>query len=177
MEKGLIDKTGKDLAHWIRVVESSGLTKHREILNHLKSEYGFTHGFANFVALKALRSDAGSHDSEALVDNQYAKGKAHLRPIYQSILDHIQTFGDDITVTPKKDSVSLIRKKQFALVKPATKTRIDLGLKLKGKPTTDRLENSGPFGAMCTHRVRIEDQAGIDAELIRWLREAYDAAN
>ena len=59
----------------------------------------------------------------------------------------------DITITPKKDSVSIIRKKQFALIKAATKTRIDLGLKYKNKPTTARLLNSGPFGAMCTHRI------------------------
>lgn len=56
-------------------------------------------------------------------------------------------------------------KRQFALIKPATKTRIDLGLKLKGKPTTDRLENSGPFGTMCTHRVRLKSPADIDSEL------------
>ena len=70
----------------------------------------------------------------------------------------------------------MIRKKQFALIKPATKTRIDLGLKLKGKELTDRLENSGAFGTMCTHRVKIENIEEIDRELIGWLEEAYQAA-
>ena len=68
----------------------------------------------------------------------------------------------------------MIRGKQFALVKPATKSRIDLGLKLKDKPTTDRLENSGPFGTMCTHRVRLEDVSQVDTELKNWLKEAYE---
>ncbi len=88
----------------------------------------------------------------------------------------IQKFGNDITHTPKKSSVSLIRKKQFALIKPATRTRVDLGLKLKGKPTTERLGNSGPFGAMCTHRVQLTDVEGVDAELLGCLKEAYEEA-
>ena len=87
------------------------------------------------------------------------------------------TFGKDITITPKKDSVSIIRKKQFALIKPATKSRIDLGLKLKGKPITNRLEGSGPFSTMCTHRVQLENIKDIDNELVKWLKEAYQMAD
>jgi len=176
MEKGLLDKTGKSLKHWIEVVNNTGLSKHGEILKFLKSDHGFTHGYANFVALKAKKGDAASHDPEELVAQQYSKGKEHLKPIYDLILKEVSKFGKDITVTPKKEAVSFIRKKQFALVKPATKTRVDVGLKLKGKPTTDRLENSGPFGAMCTHRVRIEQVEQVDAELMSWLHEAYENA-
>ena len=50
MEKGLEEKTGKPLSHWIEVVKASGIEKHNAIIKHLKTEYGFTHGFANFVA-------------------------------------------------------------------------------------------------------------------------------
>lgn len=86
----------------------------------------------------------------------------------------VKKLGKDITVTPKKGSVSLIRKRQFALIKPATKTRIDLGLKLVGKELTPRLGDSGPFGTMCTHRVQISHADQIDDELRDWLKEAYD---
>ncbi len=68
----------------------------------------------------------------------------------------------------------MIRKRQFALIKPTTKTRIDLGLKLPGKELNQRLENSGPFGTMCTHRVQITQTDQIDDELFGWLKEAYD---
>ena len=78
-----------------------------------------------------------------------------------------------MTITPKKGSVSIIRKRQFVLIKPATKTRIDLGFKLKDKPTTERLENSGPFGTMCTHRVKISELKEINSELKKWVEEAY----
>ena len=88
----------------------------------------------------------------------------------------MKTFGNDVIITPKKTSVSIIRSKQFTLIKPATKTRIDLGLKLKDKPITDRLENSGPFGTMCTHRVRLERSEDVDEQLIAWMKEAYSKA-
>lgn len=175
MEKGLLEKTGKPLDHWIEVVKKSKIEKHKQITDFLKAEHGFTHGFANFVAHKARQSDAGSMADDELLNNQY-QGKEDLKLIYEKLISVIAPFGDDITNTPKKDSVSIIRKRQFALIKPATKTRIDLGLKLKDKPTTERLENSGPFGSMCTHRVRLTSADEVDAELIGWLQEAYEKA-
>ena len=173
MEKGILEKTGKPLEHWIQVIHTSGIDKHKAIINYLKSEHDFTYGYANFVALKAKKSDAASHDANDLLTNQY-QGKESLKPIYDKLVSAILKFGADITLTPKKDSVSLIRKRQFALIKPATKSRIDLGLKLKDKPTGERLEGSGPFGTMCTHRVRIENVEDVDEELIGWLKEAYE---
>ena len=60
MIRNLEEKTGKPLAKWIQVVNATGLTKHKEIINHLKSEHDFTYGYANLVALKAKKSDAAS---------------------------------------------------------------------------------------------------------------------
>ncbi|MDC8004799.1 DUF5655 domain-containing protein [Aureisphaera galaxeae] len=175
MEKGLLEKTGKPLDHWIQVVKDSKIEKHKAIIDFLKTEHGFTHGYANFVSLKARKADAGSMDDTNLLTNQY-KGKEHLKPLYDALHSKISALGNDITITPKKDSVSFIRKRQFVLVKPATKTRMDIGLKLKGKEITDRLENSGPFGAMCTHRVRLETLEEIDSQLMEWIQEAYEKA-
>ncbi|MEK6155022.1 DUF5655 domain-containing protein [Flavobacteriaceae bacterium 3-367] len=175
MEKGLLEKTGKPLDHWIKVVKASKIEKHREIIDFLKSQHGFTYGYANFVALKSKKTDAASQDAADLLNNQYT-GKEDLKPIYEKLLSSINTLGKDISRVPKKDSVSIIRKKQFALIKPATKTRIDLGLKLRGKPITGRLENSGPFGSMCTHRVRLTTVSEVDQELLEWLKEAYEGA-
>lgn len=172
MDKGLLEKTGKPLDHWVKIVKESKIEKHKAIIDFLKSEHNFTHGFANFVSLKARKSDAGSMDNTELLTNQY-NGKEYLKPIYEKLQSIISQFGNDITITPKKDSVSFIRKRQFTLIKPATKTRIDLGLKLKGKELTERLGNSGPFGAMCTHRVKLITIEEVDSELIEWLKEAY----
>jgi len=172
MEKGLFVKTGNSLEHWIKVVQKSKIEKHKAIIEYLKSEHGFTHGYANFVALKSRKSDAASFSDKDLLANQY-KGKEHLKPIYEKLHSEIEAFGGDITIATKKDSVSFIRKKQFALIKPATKSRVDLGLKIKDKTTTIRLESSGPFGAMCTHRVKLTALEEVNSELIEWLKEAY----
>lgn len=175
MEKGLVEKTGKSLSEWIGIVKMENFEKHGQIVSHLKSEYGFTHGYANFVALKSRESDAASFMPDDLIDTQYSKGRENLKPIYEKLVQKISKFGNDIEFVPKKANVSVRRKKQFALIQPSTKTRIDLGLKLKGKDTTVRLEDSGIFGAMCTHRVRLTEASEIDAELINWLKEAYNA--
>ncbi len=174
MEKGLLEKTGKTLQQWVKIVKKSKIEKHGEIIKFLKTEHGFTHGFANFVAMTAREAGANFFDPAELVDAQYSKGKEELRPIYDLLVRKIKKLGDGIEVVPKKSSVSIKTKKQFALIQPSAKTRIDLGLKLRDKPTGKRLQNSGPFGAMCTHRVEIFEKSDIDNELLDWLKEAYE---
>jgi predicted transport protein len=177
MIKNLKDKTGKSLEEWLAIVKSSGLEKHGEIIKLLKSEHSLTHGYANMVALKARKADAGSAtNSGDLVETQYAGPKAPLRPIYDKLMEHIKQFGTDVEPAPKKAYVSLRRNKQFAIIQPSTKTRLDVGLNLKGAEPTDRLEPSGSFNAMCSHRVRITDINQVDDQLITWLKQAYDAS-
>lgn len=176
MIKNLKEKYGKSLEEWIEVVKKTGIEKHGEIIKFLKSEHGFTHGFANLVSLKARGTDSASADSaESLVDDQY-KGKEALHPIYLKLMEEVKKFGSDVVVAPKRAYVSLRRKKQFALVQPSTKARLDIGINMKGFDTTDRLEASGSFNAMCSHRVRVSDIGDVDNELISWLRQAYDSA-
>ncbi len=59
------------------------------------------------------------------------------------------------------------------LIKPATNTRIDLGLKLNNIAFNGRLLASGPFGTMCSHRVQIFNQNEIDPQLKSWIDFAY----
>lgn len=164
------EKTGKSLEEWFEILKGKSFSKHSEAVKFLKTEHQVTHGFANTIVTLSKKEDTSDND---LLTNQY-KGKESLFPIYEQLITYIKTLGNDVTITPKKGSVSIIRKRQFFLIKPATKTRIDLGFKLKEKPITDRLENSGPFGSMCTHRVRISSIDQIDDELKSWILEAYE---
>jgi predicted transport protein len=163
------EKTGKSLDEWKKVLKVKSFEKHSEGVNYLKSEHNVTHGFANTIVTLSKEEDSTSED---LVESQY-NGKEGLIPIYDELIKYLKSLGSDVTITPKKGSVSVIRKRQFVLIKPATKTRIDLGFKLKDRPTTDRLENSGPFGSMCSHRVQITDVSEMDSELKGWIEEAY----
>ncbi len=162
------EKTGKPLAEWIALIKQSGHEKHGAIMKFLKEEHGVTHGFANLITAKSRETDA---DAEVdLVATQYAGTKEAMRPLYEEIVAFAQTLGSDVELAPKKTSVSLRRKKQFALITPATKTRIDLGLALKGDDPQGRLE---AYNAMCSHRVRIEASSDFDDEVKGWMRDAY----
>lgn len=178
MIENLREKTGKPLEQWIPIVRKSGLTRHGEIVKLLKETHGVTHGYANLIAHKTLGSDAVSAEAagEDLVGQQYAGAKAALKPIYEALVAKLQRFGPDVELSPKKGYVSLRRSKQFGLIQPSTATRLDVGLNLKGVPPAGRLEASGSFNAMCTHRVRIAALNEVDAELLGWLKQAYDRA-
>ncbi|MCP3929777.1 MAG: DUF4287 domain-containing protein [Bacteroidetes bacterium] len=164
------EKTGKSLDEWKSILKEKSFSKHSEGVKFLKSEHGVTHGFANTIVTLSKEENNAPEDS---VTSQY-KGKESLKPIYEKLIEHVNSLGNDVTIAPKKGSVSVIRKRQFILIKPATKTRIDLGFKLKDKPITERLENSGPFGTMCTHRVKLSNKDEVDNELKEWIKEAYE---
>ncbi len=164
------EKTGKSLVDWKKILKTKAFAKHGEAVKFLKTEHGVTHGFANTIVLLSKEEQP---ENEDLVKAQYA-GKEGLIPIYDALIKFVSSLGTDVTITPKKGSVSIIRKRQFLLIKPATKTRIDLGFKLKDEPIGDRLEGSGPFGTMCTHRVQLSALNEVDGELKEWMKLAYD---
>ena len=176
MEANIADNTGKSVAEWVEVCRASGHEKHGQIVKFLKTEHGFTHGYANLVAHRTLHSAADEQGDDDLVAAQYAGPKGELRPIYDRVMRIAESLGDGFEAAPKKTYVSLRHKKQFGLVQPSTRTRVDLGINLKGKDPAGRLEASGSFNAMVTHRVRLESPDDVDAEVAGWLREAFDAA-
>lgn len=176
MVANLKEKTGKTLAQWLKVTKASGLAKHGEIVKMLKAEHGVTHGFANLIAHETLAASKPSVSTGDLVETQYSGKKEGLRPIYDALIAAVSKFGKDVEVSPKKTYVSLRRNKQFALIQPSTATRVDVGINLKGTKPTARLEASGSFNAMCSHRVRVESKKDVDAQLKGWLKKAYEAS-
>lgn len=176
MIRNLEEKTGKSYAAWQQIARGSKLAKHGEIVKFLKTEHGLSHGYANLIAHEVLQSAAGSFADDDLLTAQYAGAKAGLRPIYDALVAEIQKFGADVEFSPKKAYVSVRRKKQFACLQPSTATRFDVGINLKGVAPVGRLEASGSFSAMVSHRVRVTNASEVDRELIAWLRQAYEQA-
>jgi predicted transport protein len=175
MIDNLHKNTGKTLEQWIEIVKAQNFEKHGEIMKFLKEEHGHSHGFANLIAHKAKGSDAGSVENQNdLIVKQY-QGKEHLKPIYDKLISEIQTYGNDIEIAPKKAYVSLRRKKQFALLNPATKTRFEIGINLKGQESKGKLEGEKP-NAMCSHKINLEAITDIDNEVRDWLKLAYENA-
>lgn len=172
-------QSGRTRAQWIALAAAAGKQKHGELVTWLKSQHGLGHGNANLIAMTARDAASGAppRDDDALVDALFAGKKAALRPMFDALMAEVRRLGVDVEIAPKKTYVSLRRSKQFALVQPSTADRVDLGLNLKGVPPSGRLELSGSFNAMCTHRIRLGAEfGGVDAVVKKWLREAYGAA-
>ncbi len=175
MIDNLYKNTGKTMEQWVDIVTKENFAKHGEIIKFLKEQYGFSYGFANLVAHKAKASDAGSaENTEDLIANQY-QGKEHFRPIYDQLVSEIQAFGNDIEIAPKNTYVSLRRKKQFATLGPATKTRFEVGINLKGQEPKGKLE-ALKANAMCSHKINISHIGDIDKEVMDWIKTAYENA-
>jgi len=172
MKANLLRNTGRSIDQWADLVRKSGLPKHGDQMKLLKDTHGLGHGYANLICLTA--KGALDVPEDDLLAGQYA-GKDALKPVYAALETYAKSLGKDVDISPKKTSVAFRRSKTFAVVTPATKTRIDLGLNLKGSAPTARLLAEKP-GSMCTHKVRLETAADVDAELKAWIKAAYAAA-
>jgi hypothetical protein len=173
-------RTGKSLDALAALIRSSGLTRHGEMRDMLKRDLGMGHGDANTLVHYVLQSDGASaaaaagKDTADVLDEIYAGAKAHLRPIHDRLMSGMAGFGA-FEIAPKKGYVSLRRKKQFAMIGPATNTRVEVGLNMKDVSATDRLA-ALPAGQMCQYKVKISDAAEVDQALFDWIRRAFDAA-
>lgn len=170
-------QTGKSLDELIQSGLATGTDKHTAIRQFFQDEYGLTYGNANALAVLTrdkLKGAAG--EEENFVDVQYSGKKEELRPIYDKLVAAVESFGDDVEIASKRTYVSLRRNKQFGLIQPSTATRVDVGINLPDVPPTDRLEASGSFNSMVSHRVRLSSPDEVDGDLIGWLQLAYDRA-
>ena len=168
----LAAKTGRSVPQWLDIARPLIPLGHRAGLLKLKADYGIGHGYANTLMLTVRAEQSPEADADP-VDLQYSGPKAGLRPLYELLVSTARAFGTDVEVAPKKATVSLRRAKQFALLTPATRDRIDLGLNLPGSPADGRLVVTG---GMCTHKVGLHEPTDVDPELLAWLRQAYDLA-
>ncbi len=178
--KNIQTRTGKTLDELYAIIRQSGLSKHGEIRDMLKRELGMGHGDAVILASFYLKSggDPAAKAPEVSVDEAmdeiYSGAKAGLRPIHDKLMTAIADFGP-YEVAPKKGYLSLRRKRQFAMLTPATKTRFEVGLNMKGVPATERLIELPP-GGMCQYKVNLSTVEDVDAELIDWIKLAYERA-
>jgi len=176
--KNIQTKTGKTLDELKIIIQQSGLAKHGEIRDMLKRDLSLGHGDANTLTHFFFNS-ASEPKTETTAPNDiaseiYIGAKAHLRPIHEKLIEKINEFGS-FELAPKKGYVSLRRKKQFAMITPATNTRVEVGINIKGLKPTERLTEM-PANSMCQYKVKLTNLDEVDSELIDWIKEAYDSA-
>lgn len=182
--KNIQARTGKTIAELHAAVAASGATRHGEKRSWLMEQFKLGHGDANTVvhfidkpmpdlgggAPPAAAPAAGGDPLAAI----YTGAKAGLRPLHEAVTSQVEAFGA-FEEAPKKTYISLRRRKQFAMVGPATKDSVEIGLNAKDLPAHPRLKLQPP-GSMCNATTRIMSAAEVDALLTAWLRQAYDAA-
>lgn len=178
--KNIQTKTGKSMDELSAIVRNSGLTKHSEIRAMLQRDLGLGHGDANTLVHHVLQTDgttaakASGATTEDVLEEIYSGPKTALRPIHDKLMAAMDGFGD-FEIVPKKGYVSLRRKKQFAMIGPATNTRVEVGLNMKGAVAAARLIEQRA-GSMCNYIVKVTSAEEADGELIAWIRQAYDGA-
>ncbi len=169
--KNIENRTGKTLEDFRLLVAQSGKTKFGEQRDYLKNELGLGHGDANAI-VKHLNEPQSQNDDPLI--EIYSGPKEALLPLHSGIMNIVKGFGE-FEIAPKKGYISLRRKKQFAMVGPATKTQIEIGFNMKGVAPNGRLIQQPP-GGMCQYKIRISDQSELDQEFEKWLQTAYESA-
>ncbi|MBA2727174.1 MAG: DUF4287 domain-containing protein [Parachlamydiaceae bacterium] len=179
---GLPKKTGKSLDEWIEVLRKSGPKDEKERRVWLKEAHNFGTNTACWIVDYAEGKPPWEGDpqsylaaAERYVENMFSGSRSGLRPLYNKLLETALNIASDIKACPCKTIVPLYQKHVIAQIKPATKTRIDLGFALKGTPYTVRLV--APKGLnekdRISHCIAITQLSDIDDEVIHWLKTAY----
>ncbi len=172
----LAARTGRTVQQWCSVTAKSGPAGRRERLEWLMREQGLGRVAASLIAARVEGRATGYGDAAALVDGMFAGPKAELRPVYDALVRVATELGKDVKVVPCRTQVTLCRRRQFAWIKPAARTRLDLGLALPGFKAGGRLIEI--TGANDKDRVRlripITAVSGVDGEVRQLLKAAYD---
>ncbi|HZE22533.1 MAG TPA: DUF5655 domain-containing protein [Blattabacteriaceae bacterium] len=178
----LKQKTGRTLEEWIMLVQKSGPATEKDRRAWLKAEHGLGMNYAGWIAEHSVgKGDDGNPETylrqaEEFIQNMFSGDKESLLPIYNELLSLGRSLGNDVKVCPGKTIVPLYRKHVFAQIKPTTRARIDLGLALKDTKVPKRLIDTGGLAKKdrITHRIEITSLKGIDGEVKKWLKIAYE---
>ena len=169
------EKTGLGPAEFKKLAEEKGLlgadAKAGPIVAWLADDYGLGrgHAMALFATMKPTRVSDKFDDP---MDAHFSGAKAHWRASFDALV----AANDDVKLAFTNSYVSLLKgKAKFAIV-AVTGDRLDVGIKLKDAAPEGRYEAAGSWNSMVTHRVRVTDASQVDADLLGWLRRAYDAA-
>jgi len=170
-------QTGKTPEDFRLLAAQKGLQKHGELVDWLKSEYSLGHGHANAIAQTIEHYGETRVSSADAIAAHFSGSKSHWREACQALIAQISQFGPDVNIAPGKTYINLQRgAKKFGILQVSAADHIDIGIKLKSLAPAARLEASGTWNPMVSHRVRISDQQQIDAQLLDWLKQAYQAA-
>jgi hypothetical protein len=172
--------TGLSPDDFQKLAEKKGLlkpgVKAAQITGWLRDDFGLGHGHAMAMYGVIKPAEGPPLTAAEQIDKHFTGHRADWKKPYRQLMAKMDKFGPDVSAQATNAYISVLRRdKKFAIVQ-VTSERLDVGVKIKGHDPTDRLRRAGAWNAMVTHRVAVNRPAEIDAELIAWLRIAYDRA-
>lgn len=112
--------------------------------------------------------------ADDLLDGQY-EDRPELRSILDAVLVVTATFGDVDMQARKTYTTLMTTRRSFAAVRPTTKKRVDLVLRLDGaEPGGRLLDGRNSAGGGLNVRVPLASVDDLDDEVVRLLRRAYE---
>lgn len=173
--------TGRAVDEWLALIAAHGPSDRKGCSAWLKEAHGLGGGTASLLAELAGGGPGGPGAAGGLsaaeqVDALFSGAKAGLRPVADRVLAAAAALGDDVTATPCATILPIRRAHVIAQLRPATRTRLDLGLALGDTPLTGRLEDTGGLARKdrITRRIPLASLADVDDEVLGWLGRAYE---
>ena len=171
---GLKASTGRDLAAWIKVVDSCGTKKRNEVIAWLKSEHGFGHMNASLLA--GIHANGGKpvyQSTDGLLESQFAKA-VEMKPLYEAFLEFVKKQFPNSTVLPKKTYVSILENREFAAINIKPK-ELRIGLDLGDRPFDETVEKAKLTGPMprISHMFVLTDAKQLDGKIAEALKESH----
>ncbi|HEV2361497.1 MAG TPA: DUF5655 domain-containing protein [Acidimicrobiales bacterium] len=173
----LLRETGHDLGWWNKEIAASGTCADGDGLRSWLARQGvggypaMLLGWETFGYPEYLLASA-----DELIDAQYADRPA-LRPILDAVLAVTAGFGEVDVQARKTYTCLLTPRRTFAAVRPTTRTRTDLALRLDGvEPGGRLLDGSSTAGGGINLRVALSSPEDLDEEAIALLRRAYEGS-
>lgn len=107
-------------------------------------------------------------------EQDHLEGKDPITPlIYKKLIKEVQKFGL-VKIEPKKASIHLVNRFSFVGVY-VRKNNLNLEIHLNHKLKSKRIQKVEQASAnRFDHLVQINSPAEVDAEILGWLKEAYE---
>ena len=176
-------KTGRSLDQWAALVNASGIDERKDRIAWLKDHHKLGSNSAWLIVAYAADRHSWDGDPDVYlkqagryVDGMFAGPKATLRPIFERVVAEARKLGRDVKVCPCKTIVPFYRNRVFAEVKPATRTRVELSFALTGVPFKGLLRPNprADEDDRLKHQVHLATPADVTADVLKWLKTAYD---
>lgn len=175
-------QTGQNVDEWNKRIRETGITSRDELQVWLKTRN--INGYAQQLLIMERFGypEFLLKTAEELVDDQFAD-RAHLRPVFNEVIEAGVGIAHQglVEVQARKTFVTLrTKRRKFAMIKPTTKTRVDLGLRIvtmgEGHERfAARLQSAKVLrDDTMTHRIPLSKLEDVDDEVCYWLAVAYE---